>query len=511
MRCLPVLPIFFTVLFYITGCGGGGGSGGEDFFAITNDELVILNNAELVDSDSSIVVGGVKGSVNPESEVLISNLNTLDQRTVTSNNEGGFITTLQGTFGDEFRIISQGVDVVIETRSLSEVNEDTKIELMSGAVRRNLAQLGSVPTRIEIFNNKAYVLNGFSDNIQIFDITQNPPMQTGTIVLPLGSDPVGIAFLGNAHAYVTNLVSENVAIVNIEDESCEAVISEIDGNFAPCDEVILVDEDTFDNPAGIVITERKVYVANQNLDDFFVPIDNGFITVIDSETNEIETIIDATGQGTSGTGKGIRVINDMVYVVNSGNVLFDFDTGDFICDTSSPPSLDIIDPVTDTLEDSIDLPLSNNKPFVCSPESIASTPDNNFAYIGSQVSGVLFKIDLNSNILLRGANNPIIITSTDGLDATFDIEINEKGYGFIAMFNTDRVFTIDTETDLINPFPFLAEFPVGLRGDNPGSDFFDGPQDMVITNNEISPNIFFITGLSSLLGSIDTSVFEPAM
>jgi len=470
-----------------------------------------LNNElnQNVDPNTTVVVGGLDGAVNSNAQVSITNLETLEQRIVRSNNRGGFIATLTGSVLDHFRIVSGGNSITIDSMVFIDLPLDTRIKLMGGAVNRNLAKLGSVPTRIEIYNNRAYVLNGFSDNIQIFDITLNPPIQTGTIVLPLGSDPVGIAFLNDTHAYVTNLVSDNVSIVNIQDNSCEAVITQVDGDFEPCDEVILVDEGTFVNPAGIAISNGKVYVANQNIDKFFTPIDNGFITVIDSESNEIETIIEATGEGTSGTGKGITLINDKVYVVNSGNTLFDLDTFLFTCDTNSPSSIDIINTDTDTIEDSIDFPLSEINPFVCAPEAIAATPDNKFAYITSQLTGVLFKIDLDSNTLLRGSNNPIIITSTDGLDATFDIKFNEIGYGFVAMFNTDRIFAFDPKIDDISPFPFLAEFPVGLRGDNPDLDFFDGPQALAINDNNNTPDLYFITGISEQLGSIDTSLFVP--
>jgi len=260
---------------YIIACGGSDSFDPDKFFVLNNGPVMILNNElnQNVDPNTTVVVGGLDGAVNSNAQVSITNLETLEQRIVRSNNRGGFIATLTGSVLDQFRIVSGGNSITIDSMVFIDLPLDTRIKLMGGAVSRNLAQLGSVPTRIEIYNNRAYVLNGFSDNIQIFDITQNPPVQTGTIVLPLGSDPVGIAFLNDTHAYVTNLVSENVAIVNTQEQSCETIISQVDGDFTPCEEVILVDEGTFDNPAGIVISNDKVYVANQNLDDFFVLID----------------------------------------------------------------------------------------------------------------------------------------------------------------------------------------------------------------------------------------------
>lgn len=504
--------IIFTAAIYIS-CGGGEGSDEDKFFAMNNGPVMILDKLnitnQIFDPANTIVVGGLDGSVKTRTEVSIVNLTTLEERTVLSNNRGGFITAIEGSVNDQFRIVSNGVDTTINSVLYIDLNLDTRIALMSGAVNRNLAQLGSAPTTIEIFNDHAYVLNGLSDNIQIFDITHNPPVQTGVIALPLNSDPLGIAFLDDTHAYVSNTINENLAIINLEDESCEAVISQIEGDFTPCDDLILVNEGSFVNPAGIAITNGKVYVANQNLDANFSPIGKGFVTVIDTDTNQVETIIDATGEGTSGTGSGINIINDKLYLVNSGNVLFDFDNGTFACDPESPISIDIINITTDTLEDSIEFPLSNINPFVCAPEVITAGPDNEFAYLGSQLAGVLFKIDLDTNTLLRGAGNPIIITNVDELDSTSDIAFNSSGYGFISLFNTDRVFAFDPEIDAVSPYPFIAEFPVGLRGDNPTSNLFDGPQAFAIADNGIDPDLFFITGISEKLGSINTTLFTP--
>lgn len=511
---LNFLFIFLLSILYIA-CGGSSNSDGDKFFALNNGPVMILNNVNLTNEkvvpNNTVIIGGLDKSVNPHTGVTVINTTSSTERTLQSNNRGGFVTTLEGSVEDQFRIISKGVDTTIGSIFFLDLSRDTRVKLMSEAVNRNLANLERAPNVIKIFNNRAYVINSLSDNIYIFDITQNPPVRTGTIVLPQFSDPLNMAFLDNTHAYVTNTVSQNVAIVNLVDESCEAVISQTEGNFEPCDEVIPADEGSFNNPAGIAISNGKVYVANQNLDTDFSPLGNGYITVINTANNQVIKTIDTTGEGTSGTSTGLRVINDKLYVVNSGNVLFDFGTGEFTCDTSSPITIDIINTTSDTIEDSIEFPLSEANPFVCAPDVIVPDPDNKFAYLGSQLAGVLFKIDLESNTMLRGTSNPIIITNTDELDSTSDIVFNSSGYGFIALFNTDRIIAFDPEIDDINPFPFVAELPAGIRGDDPSSDIFEGVQALAINDNS-NPDLYYITSIisgSESLGSIDTSLFVP--
>ena len=514
-KSLSLLYIFLVSFLYF-GCGGGGSDSSSDkFFALNNGPVMVLNSLNVTnekpDPNITIIIGGLDNSVKPHTAVTVMNTTSSAQRTVQSNNRGGFVTTLEGSVDDQFRIMSNGVDTTIGSIFFLDLNRDTRVKLMSGAVNRNLASLERAPNIIKIFNDRAYVINSLSDNIYIFDITHNPPVRTGIIVLPQFSDPLNMAFLDETHAYVTNTVSQNVAIVNLDDKSCEAVISQTGGNFEPCDEVIPADEGSFVNPAGIAIANGKVYVANQNLDTDFSPLGNGYITVINTANNQVIKTIETTGEGTSGTSTGLRLINDKLYVINSGNVLFDFGTGEFKCDTSSPVTIDIINTVSDTIEDSIDFPLSEANPFVCAPDSIVPDPYNKFAYFGSQLAGVLFKIDLESNTLLRGAANPIIITNTDELDQTSDIAFNSSGYGFIALFNTDRIIAFDPEIDDVDPFPFVAEFPVGIRGDDPSSDLFEGVQALAIDDSG-NPDLYYITSIiqgSESLGSVETSLFVP--
>jgi hypothetical protein len=48
-----------------------------------------------------------------------------------------------------------------------------------------------------------------------------------------------------------------------------------------------------------------------------------------------------------------------------------------------------------------------------------------------------------------------------------------------------------------------------LRADDPNSEFFDGVQNLAIRSDGDFPDLFFITGLSSKLGSVNTSLILP--
>jgi hypothetical protein len=487
MRFLIVIFILGIWGFIIGGCQTNGSGSGF----IPTGRIVAV--AERISSDT-VQVGGPRGSATPGAFVEITNLDTSDFETTNVGDDGSFSVEFDASTEDIFR-------VVIEEDG---IDETIGVSILRDAVARNIAQLGSVPTEIVIREDRAYVVNGFSDNIQVFDLNQSPPQQIGTIVLPPGSDPVAMAFLDDTRAYVANMIGQSVAVVNVLTGQCEAIITLTGGDFSPC-QTVFIAVGAFEDPSGVAIANGKVYVTNANLDDFFDPIGNGFVTVINAQTNQFVKRIDSTGQGTN----EITGLNGNIYSVNVGDTDFDTDTGDFFCDPASIQSIDVIDTQSDDIADSIFIPLSNQNPFACSPNKLEPTPDGQFGYLGSGLAGVLFKVDLLNNTLIRGADNPIVITSTDDLDATFDVEIRNDGLAFIALFNSDQIAVMDTLDDSVNPFPFITPFPAGLRGDNPNSQFFDGTQDIAIREDGEFPDVFFITGISNQLGSIDTSLILP--
>lgn len=502
MRLFKILFIFGFLGLVLWGCGGGGG-GGEKSFTPSGRIMAV---AEKSGSNVTIKVGGTKGAAPSGSTIQVTDINTQVTQTTTAAADGSFDPTFTGSTSDVFRVVVSNNGVTITDTTIG-------VTIISQAVKRNLAHLGSFPTQIEIHGNRAYVVNGGSDNIQIFDLDQDPPKQIGTIVLPPGSDPVAITFLNNTQAYVANLTGQSVALVNVQTGQCEFLIVRSDhvpSNSSICQNQETVDTQFFEDPSGIAVANGRVYVTNSNLDAFFNPAGNGFITVIDAQTNRVISRID-----TSGANSGsIKPIQDSLYVVNSGHVIFNQTTSAFSCDSKFPPSIDVINPQSGTIIHTIDIPLSPNNPSVCLPSVLEPTPDGKFGYIGLGLVGALLKVDLKNNILINGPSNPIVVTDLSGLDFTADIKIRADGLGFTTLFNTDQIAVIDTATDTINPFPFIAPFPSGLRADNPSSEIFDGVQSIDIRPGKPGTDfkgadIFFITGISQELGSINTALVLP--
>ncbi len=491
MRILLTVFIFSFFGAVFLGCDSGGDGGGG--FAPIGDIIAV---AERAGQNQTIKVGGIEGSVPPGSTVEVTNLSTGETQTTIGLPDGSFDPTFIGNTNNRFNVLVTNSNIVEDI--------DIGVTLLRNAVKRNLATLGSVPADIKIRGTRAYVINGFSNNIQVFELNRNPPQLLETIVVPPGSNPISMDFFGDNQAYVANSSGQSVAIVNISNGACETLIvsAEDQDITTPCQNVINVPSNTFEEPAGVKIVNNKVYISNNNLDENFSPNGNGFITVLSGETNEVVDIIDTSSANTS----SMIEIDNTLYALNNGNILFDLETFEFSCDFDFPPSIDMIDTGTDTVFDTIDIPLSQQNSTVCLPNNLTATSDG-FGYTGLGLVGALLKVDLFEGTVINGPDNPIIITDLSGLNNTADIVIKDNLL-FTSLFNSDQIAVLDTNTDQVDPFPYITPFPAGIRGDDPNSELFDGVQSLAIRpgDNFTGADIYFITGISAQLGSVDSTL-----
>ncbi len=491
---LPIL-LIAAGCFALAGCDESGGGGG---FVPKGSILAV---AAIPGSNVTIEVGGLVGSVPPGSTIEVTNLDTGETETSFGQGDESFPpVTFTGSTGDEFNVLVTDDGAIVEDIVIG-------VTLLSDSVQQNLAQLGSVPTTIKIRGDRAYVLNGFSDNIQIFDLNQNPPGQVGTIVVPPGSDPVDMEFLDDTRAYVANTIGQSVSLVNVQTRVCEILFVETghEGTTEPCQEVRVIGGNPFDDPSRVIIVNGKVYISNNNITGFSQPNGNGFVTIINAESNQFVKRIEASGANST----SMILFEGSIYLVNTGNATSTPDFSEIFCDPSFPPSIDIINPETDIVTGNIPIPLSEENPLACLPNSLESTSDG-FGYMGLGLIGALFKVDLISGDVINGHANPIVITDTTGLNNTADVAIRGNLL-FTTLFNSDQIAVLDTNNDQLDPFPYMAPFPAGIRAFDPGAELFDGVQSLAIRPGAPGvdfqgPDIFFITGISELLGSVDTTL-----
>lgn len=449
--------------------------------------------AESEGSNQTIKVGGLAGSVIPGSEVIVTNLNTGEMQSTTALADGSFDPEFNANTDDVFEVVADGVFVA-----------QGGVTVLENIVETGVANTGTFPNTLKNFGGLTYIVNSGSNNVQVFDFNSGSSDLIDTIVLPPGSNPIDIAFSGN-QAFVSNFVSQSVALIDLNTFTCDTLItsSELE-SVAPCENQVVM-ENAFEEPFEIVVENGLVFIANNNFDDNFDPDGPGFVTVINSDTLEFVDIITAS----AGNSALMEVINGNIYLVNAGDV--NFEDFPFTCNTSFPPSVDVINTDTLSVTDTINIPLDEMNNNVCLPQFITVTPDESSAYLGLGLVGALLKIDTENNTLLRGTDNPIIITSLQGLNLPSDMKILPNGIGLITLFNSDQVVGFDTENDALNPFPFPFPIPAGIAATNPGSELFDGTQFLLFLNPELnSTDVIISTGISEIITRISLNqIFSP--
>jgi len=142
---------------------------------------------------------------------------------------------------------------------------------------------------------------------------------------------------------------------------------------------------------------------------------------------------------------------ELLYVVCAGDIQFD---ESFVPHATGDAYLEVVDPLAQSVVDSINLgPIGAGR--------IALSPDVSCAYFGSALSGNVYKVDLASRSVLRGADDPI--TVTDEYTFISDLAFSPDGHWLLATsFNTDELYVIDPATDEVNPAPYVAPFDLSL-------------------------------------------------
>jgi len=159
------------------------------------------------------------------------------------------------------------------------------------AVKNAIIPLGSVPSDIQIQGELGYVVNTFSNNVQIIDLRNRASL--GEIPIGDGTLPQQIAFVSPSKAYVTCNGTDDIRVVEVKGRS---VIKTIPGGL---------------KPTGITVLNGKAYVTNSAFVvdpvTYNVTYKDSSVTVIDTRADTVLKTIpvptNATGVTTDGESK----------------------------------------------------------------------------------------------------------------------------------------------------------------------------------------------------------------
>lgn len=166
-----------------------------------------------------------------------------------------------------------------------------------------IPNLNTLVQNIFLHNNKGYIMANTSNRIDVVDLTSNTRISQ-IINVP---SPRYMAFESDQKAYVSNLFSESVTIINLDDNCPEDTIG-----VGP-------------NPEDIAVVAGRAYVAN-----------HGFgagttLSVIDIATDSLIETIDVACEGP----RALEVDHDEeLWVFCTGNTVYNDDFTEIIAETN---------------------------------------------------------------------------------------------------------------------------------------------------------------------------------
>ena len=322
----------------------------------------------------------------------------------------------------------------------------------------------------------AYITNLVSNNVSVINTSTNAVVST----IPVGNEPYGASVSPDgSRVYVTNILTNNVSVINTATNTVIATV--------------LVGS----NPWGLAVSAdgSKVYVANQASNN---------VSVINTTTN---TVVSTIGVGTGPQGVTVSPDGSRVYVANSGS-----------------GNVAVISTATNTVITTIGV-ASSPVGIVVSPDNsrvyVANIGSNNVSVINTLTNAVIATIGAGagaagvaispdgsrvyvSNIstttvsVINTASNAVTATVTVG-NSPRGISVSPDGsHVYVANYSDNTVSVINTATNLVS-----ATVPVGSSPNLLGNFITAGgcsgtPVTFTITVNPTAPTITATGALSAL-------------
>lgn len=232
------------------------------------------------------------------------------------------------------------------------------------------ASAAVTPVGLAIAGNRVAVPLGNAASVAVIDI------ETLTIdrhlLFPSGN-VTGAAFAGDDVLIAANLLTNQVGRVDLTQGS-DQIGSLVD--VAP-------------GPTDVEVIGSRALVVSDNLDENWMPLGNGIVTILEAATMKLLGTVDTGGENPQGSAVGP---DGKLYVVNTG-------------DYWNPGSVAVIDPVAMALERVIG-------DAGVGPGAITIDPDG-FAHISGYFLGTLV-LDTRTGQWVRGADNPVCARLADG-------------------------------------------------------------------------------------------------
>ncbi len=294
------------------------------------------------------------------------------------------------------------------------------VDLESGVVERDVVTLGEIPNDLVAYRGTLYALNSVPPEILVIDAVSREVQKR--IALPEGSNPYEIALVGAHRAYVTLLVANEVAVVDLLDGRVEKRIPVGKGP-----QSVLVD-----------LSAGRAYVANTGAYPDFRPAS---VSIIDTNTDSVVTTLPVPDNA-----QALAAAPDwLIYVVCSGK--WGEDAGKLcVLDPWAPPSYEPA--IVDTVE------------LGGFPGDVVATPDGllYMADWGDERNGFLYVYDVFADSVLHSRSNPLRV----GKGAMRLLYDGASRALYVSNFDQDTIQEIDPGTGQVERTLLVGDGPQAM-------------------------------------------------
>ena len=271
-----------------------------------------------------------------------------------------------------------------------------------------------------IHNEKLYTLCSLSNSLLSYSIKDLSILDERS--LGVGNNPVAMAFYGDKFVFTANLLTNTVDKYDLDDPSEAPVVIAL-----PSDGAIPKNPGvgkSWARPSALAVYGKRIFCALGNLDSLYRAAGPSLLAVIDPDANQVVQTSILHG-------------HDTVSLYLDGSTLYAISAGDFDGTVGfvGNGTIEAIDADTLEIRQKLTLP---GAPFV-----MAVTSDRK-AYLGNGKEGIVLSFDLNTweqlpSIDIRSHNNSFGVSFASALT----IDVHDSLY--VAEFNSDRLFVIDTK------------------------------------------------------------------
>jgi len=337
-------------------------------------------------------------------------------------------------------------------------------------VDRRVDTVPELTNSLRHFGDETYIVHSGANTVSLLDLGSGEARELVDVGNERGPWEV---WATDDELWITNYATSTVTVAS---RDTGAVIDEIG-------------HPSLSQPSGIAGSETRIYVSNVEFSGTseYGP---GRVTVIDRTTREVFGSIATARQNP----QHIEVVElsdgPRVVVVDSGT--FDLDGGAFAGSEAAVELWTETDDAVAPHKEVAVLPLVDSNRRIGSPGRPLKAPDDDVLYFASGTASVLFSLDASTAKWLRGSDDPIEVgpTSTDSLNYA---AIDERGVIYVAAFNEDAMYLVDTTCDA------LLSGPIPLED----SSMLAGPQGVVpIELGDGRVDAYFVLSHANELGRV---------